>query len=1138
MEYMEHQEDDLVKIWEEDIVIPTYPVGEPDPNPMFLERRVYQGSSGEVYPLPLIGRLGDAPEPKVYRAVFLENRYLKVMVLPELGGRIQMAVDKSNGYQFIYYNRVIKPALVGLAGPWIAGGIEFNWPQHHRPSTFSPVSYTLEKCTDGSATLWLGEIERQNHTQGIAGVTLYANRAYIEIRVKIINRTPLPQSFLWWANVAVHVNDSYQAVFPPDVTAVMDHGKRDVVSFPTARGTYYKVDYSSGVDISRYINIPVPTSYMAYHSNYDFVGGYDHLRGAGMLHVADHHISPGKKLWTWGTGEFGKVWEHNLTDNDGPYIEIMAGVFTDNQPDFTWLAPYEQKSFVQIFMPYKEIGYVKQANAEILISLDIERAGPTAVARLGVYATLPGTRTIRLLAKERELLKRTLALDPGNPFCIELPIESSLSGETLCVDVFDEANHKLISYCTNSHAQSTLPEPAHDPGRPEDIQTVEELYLAGRHLEQYRHATRHPEGYYHEALERDPEDIRSNSALGLVLLRRGLFIESEAHFRRAIRRMTILNTNPYDGEAYFNLGLCLRFQERFDEAYDAFFSSIWSSAWQSAGYFEIARIDCRRQDFGLALEHLEMAVAASGLNGGARHLKAVVLRRLGNLEAAREAVGRNLELNRLDLGSWYEQALLAGFSGETRAEWVRVAGSSPHAYIDIAIDYAEAGLFEDACTILSTAATSGPRQGNPVTIFGLAASKAAPVYPMLPYYLGYYLQRIPEPDQASAKRFFEQAELQTTNYCFPDRVHSIPVLEEAIRMLPDGASGHALYYLGNLWYSKKEYGRAVDCWTRSAQTQRAGASVHRNLAIAYFNKRGAPDAALQAMEKAVALAPADARLRYELDQLMERLRMVPGKRLELLDRVRELCVQRDDLRLELVHLHNCVGRYEEALQLLETRTFHPWEGGEGKVAFEYTVAHQELARRALYAEEYRAASTHLRSALHLPDNLHEGKLPGARDNDTHYLLGCVLQAAGDSKGAEQEFVLATVGNPELGVQMFYNDQPADLLFYIGLAYRKLGDDTRAVQCFHSLIEYGTAHRDDQPEVDFFAVSLPDLSAFDELTLAENRAHCDYLMGLGHMGLGGFDDARERFTSALRGVPDLLRTIVHLELLERDPRYPQ
>ena len=336
---------EAVRVWKECVEIPTYPVGKKEKNPLFLEKRVYQGSSGAVYPYPVIESVGTKKENRQWTALFLENEYLKIMVLPEIGGRIQMALDKTNGHHFVYHNQVIKPALVGLTGPWISGGIEFNWPQHHRPGTYEPSDFTIQEHDDLSASIIIGELEQMSRTRSTVYMTLRPGKAVLDIEVRLFNGSRIPRRFLWWANPAVSVGEHYQSVFPPDVTAVMDHGKRDVSTFPIATGTYYKMDYSAGVDISRYANIPVPTSYMAHHSSYDFIGCFDHEKGAGMLHVANHHLVPGKKQWTWGNGDFGRAWDRILTDEDGPYIELMTGAYTDNQPDFSWLQPDEEKVF-------------------------------------------------------------------------------------------------------------------------------------------------------------------------------------------------------------------------------------------------------------------------------------------------------------------------------------------------------------------------------------------------------------------------------------------------------------------------------------------------------------------------------------------------------------------------------------------------------------------------------------------------------------------------------------------------------------------------------------------------------------------------------------------------------------------------
>ncbi|HEV7219262.1 MAG TPA: DUF5107 domain-containing protein, partial [Terriglobales bacterium] len=272
----EASESEPVRCWEQQVVIPTYPIQDADPNPMFLEKRVYQGSSGKVYPNPFTDRVALEKVNVSYKAILLENEYIELMILPEIGGRIHTGLDKTNQYDFFYRQHVIKPALVGLLGPWISGGVEFNWPQHHRPSTFMPVHASIEKSSDGSRTVWLSEHDPMLRMKGMVGICLSPGKSMVEAKVRLYNRTPLAQTFLWWANVAVRVHDQYQSFFPPDVIFVADHAKRAVSSFPVARNCYYGVDYRPGTDISWYKNIPVPTSYMVTESKYDFFGGYDH----------------------------------------------------------------------------------------------------------------------------------------------------------------------------------------------------------------------------------------------------------------------------------------------------------------------------------------------------------------------------------------------------------------------------------------------------------------------------------------------------------------------------------------------------------------------------------------------------------------------------------------------------------------------------------------------------------------------------------------------------------------------------------------------------------------------------------------------------------------------------------------------
>ena len=472
----------MVKAWREIVTIPTYEVGKPEKNPIFLEKRVYQGSSGVVYPYPVIESMSDEKKDVDYHAIWIENEYIKVMVLPELGGRIQMAYDKIKQRHFVYYNHVIKPALVGLVGPWISGGIEFNWPQHHRPSTYMPVDATIVENEDGSVTVWVNEMERMFHQKGMAGFTLRPGCAFLEIQGRVSNRTNLPQTFLWWANPAVEVNDDYQSVFPPDVNAVFDHGKRAVSSFPIATGTYYKMDYSAGVDISNYKNIFVPTSYMAVNSDYDFEGGYENDTKAGMLHVASHHFSPGKKQWTWGNGDFGRAWDRNLTDEATPeeakkwgidrkgfrpYIELMAGVYTENQPDFTWLMPYEEKQFVQYFMPYREIGIVKQASKDFI--MNIEETGEGLVT-FKVLATSKQKVRIILEGSNENFFDQVVTLSPEEVYVETITVNESLNDLRLVIDRAENPRYfPLLTWRAEDDDIRPIPDAAEAALLPQDI---------------------------------------------------------------------------------------------------------------------------------------------------------------------------------------------------------------------------------------------------------------------------------------------------------------------------------------------------------------------------------------------------------------------------------------------------------------------------------------------------------------------------------------------------------------------------------------------------------------------------------------------------------------------------------------------
>lgn len=1093
-----------VQAWAETVTLPTYRIGEPDKNPLFLENRVYQGSSGVVYPYPVVERVFDEKVDQTYTAIFLENRYLKLMILPELGGRLHRALDKTNGYDFVYHNRVIKPALVGLTGPWISGGIEFNWPQHHRPTTFEPVDWQIEAHDDGSCTVWCGEIERMFRTQGVHGFTLHPDRAYVDINVQLYNRTSEPQTFLWWANPAVAVNDDYQSIFPPDVHAVMDHGKRDVSTFPIATGTYYKVDYAPGTDISRYKNIPVPTSYMAYHSDFDFVGCYDHGRRAGMMHVANHHIVPGKKQWTWGNGDFGQRWDRHLTDEDGPYIELMCGAYTDNQPDFSWLLPGEEKRFTQTFLPYKTIVGVKNASKEVLLNLDVS----SGEAALGVYVTQPRRVEVLLLNGNERLYRNEVELSPERALTTTVPLAPGTPPQSLALRVLADGR-EILAFSPLPDEKPAIPAPATAAEPPAAIESVEELFLNGLHLEQYRHATYAPEPYYREALRRDPGHSRANNALGLLLYRRGKFAAAEPYFRRAVERLTLRNPNPRDGEPFYNLGLSLAMQARYNEAFDAFYKATWNGEWSAAAYFELARLASRAGRRDEALDLVRRSLATNGRHHKARHLEIALLRHLGRDNDARAAVNASLRTNRLNYGALWERQLLADESRIDDSPFARHTRLHPDTLLEVALDYAHAGLFDDAVRLL-----------EPVRH----------TQPMVDYTLGWIHEQAGRTEQALAA--FQSAAQLPPDRCFPNRLEDVLALTEAMAANPNDA--RAPYYLGNFWYAHRRYDEAIEAWEASRALDDGFPTVQRNLGLAYYNKRRDPERALKRLEHAFVLDPCDARVLFELDQLHKKRNRPPAERLALLDRHLELVEQRDDLALERISLFNLLGRPDDALRALTERTFHPWEGGEGKVTRQYVLSLVEIARHCIEDGELDDAIEHLQRARRYPPNLGEGKLHGTSENNIFYYLGRAHEALGAMNDARAWYERATAGLSEPTSAVFYNDQPPDAIFYRGLAHQRLGhvDEARAI--FRGLVDYGLVHMEDEVTIDYFAISLPTFLVFDEDLNQRNRIHCHYIAALGYTGLEQEVAALARFDAVLQLDANHLGAVLHRPLLPTVP----
>nr|WP_319269238.1 DUF5107 domain-containing protein [uncultured Draconibacterium sp.] len=1096
------------------LMIPTYELGKSEINPVFFEKRVYQGSSGKVYPVPFIDKVYDHKVDRNYQAATLENEFVKLVMLPEIGGRIFEAQDKTNNdYNFFYQQKVIKPALVGLAGPWISGGVEFNWPQHHRPGTYLPTDVYIEEEADGARTIWMSEYDPMYRLKGMHGIRIRPNSALVELRGRLFNRTPLTQNFLWWANVAVEVHKDYQSFFPPDVHYVADHAVRAQSSFPLAENDYYGIPYHERPgrnDLRNYNNIPVPTSYMVCDTKYDFFGGYDFKEDGGFIHVANRHIAPGKKQWTWGSEDFGRAWDRELTDEGGPYFELMAGVYTDNQPDFTYLLPYETKTFSQFWWSYKKLGPVQNANKDLAIRFEIQQGNKLD---LGVASSrkFENLKFILVIGNEKQVFENK-AVSPESPWKDNTIKFDAGQENSISLLVVDEQGKELIAYHHREVPKERNRKLAFEPKQPEEIESANELELIGEHLELYRHPTRYPEPYWKEAIKKDPKSYKSYIALGRVELKNGKFTEAEKNFRTAIDIMTTYHPNPASGEAHYFCGLACSLQGRKEEAYGLFYKSTWNFEWRSSAYYQLATLDCLNTDYETALEHLEASLDTNRQNNKAYILNAVILKNQGDKDAAKNVLAELFKTDALDQWAKFELATLSG----DYTDFIASSRNDAQTIIDIAFDYAEAGFYQEAIAVIEL----HHKNEVPECVVPNPMAKAV----MTEFVLAWLYEL--NGDNSKAVEILEKTKSASYDYVFPSRVYEQLVLEWALQV--DKENTVAAFGLGNYYFNLKRHKDAINVWQQAADANSNYGTLYRNLGIAYWNTFEDGEKARQAFLKAVELAPEDMRVRYEFDQLRKKLNDDPKERLEDLLAIKDQIITRDDFSVELAALYNFNGEYNYAMHLLKNRNFHPWEGGEGQVLRQFTYACLKLGQQALKDGDAETALAWFQKSMDTPDNLGEKYHPLQAVAHINYWKGMALKALGKTEEANEHFLAST--NEEGDFIDMAVSAYSELSYYKALSLNELGKTKEAQQLLTEIGKFGEAKLEEKAQIDYFATSLPLLLVFEDDIQKRNTIDAKYLIALAQIGLGDMKNAETNLKDVLTlnsmhvGAKDLLEQI--------------
>lgn len=1037
----------------ESIVIPTYPEPAKEEMPLFAEHRVHQRSTGRPYPNKAVLEVNrETRIDKTYTVVHLENDYLDVLVLPEIGGRIFAAADKTTGYDFFYRQHVIKPGLIGALGSWISGGVEFNWPFHHRPSGFLPCDFETEECEDGSVICWLSEHDPVDRMKGMVGIVLRPDRAYLETRMKLCNRTDVTKSFLWWENAAVPVNESYQIFFPKDVTYVNFHYLDSRISYPVAGdATFNGIDMKTARDISWHKNTKDATSYFACASKYDFFGGYDHGKDCGVVHIGNHHISPGKKMFTWAYNQLSKTWENTLTDTDGQYAELMAGSYTDNQPNFAWLEPYETKDFSQFWYPIQRIGTPDYANLDCAIRLAQDAIHLQATGTFG-----PARVTVR--QGEQVLLEETVNLAPAAPVTLAWTRPEGL----VSISVTSQGR-TIAAY--QEEKPDNLKKPSVKDPMPvaTEVASADELYLAGVHVEQYRDPAVIPDAYWLEALKRNPNHAGALLGMAKYCYQMARLTEAESYARKALTSLTKFNMHTQSGDPYFLLAQILEAQGKTEEAYDHYYKASWNGSAVSKSMAKLACLDLKRGDPLSALPHARQSLRKDADQPLAPVALAIALTQLGQQEQAREVIARGLKNDRFNM-------LLRWLSPMDKGYFFKKMDAEPaQTVLDMVFDLLSMGQKALAIQLLEQ--------------FGQLRSHSA----MTLHTLGYLKN-----DAALAL----QADTTPVGDTFPNRLGEIQVLQWAAA----AGSEHAPFLLGCLLYDKRQYEKAAAFFEESVRLEPDNYMTHRSLAVAWFSHLGRKADALKELEIARKLNCTQ-QLLYESVIALDIIGADPAEKIALLE-PHAAEFRRDDLFVELAKAYNQNRQPRKALDLLLSHTFVACEGGEHAIADQYMYAFYQQAMDQFRQGCYHDAYDLLTQALTLPKSLGSGIWNRCKYVPYQFRMAQCLEHMDRQKEAMAIYREIL----DIEVEFFSNMHLRELPYYQALCAEKLGLQQKAWNIMGKYKREWTKALT-QTDNGFFSTT-PFFISFVQEPAVLHRAYYLYLLGLVALYEGETDQARQ------------------------------
>ena len=950
-----------VRVWEDTLTLPTYEESAPDPNPAFD-----QYANGRFnYPYTLRTQLTDRRRDHAWRAVFLENEYLKCSVLPDLGGHLYTCTDKISGKPMFYANPSIKKAAISYRGAWAAFGVEFNFPVSHNWVSLSPVDFAFGKKDDGSAFVVVGNIDRVYGMQWSVRLMLRPHSTVLEQKVTLNNRSDVRHRFYWWNNAGVEVWDDSLIQYPMRFTA--SHGFREVAPWPVE---------ADGTDLSVVKNqTKGPVSLFVHGSREGFMGVWHPHTNTGTAHFADYAELPAKKIWSWGTDADGLDWRKTLSDNNSAYVEVQAGLFR-NQETYSFLQPRQTISFSEFWMPVRGIGGISRANLAGVIRLNREENA--LVAGLNVNQPVPGAK-LRIVVGGETIFQEKADLTPEQTWKHEVAKADPQQKYTF--ELLDENGGVLIRQTEGQYDWTPLeavrvgqqpvyrtPDPEH---RSEDdwIQLGNQLELDGNLLAGLQ--------TYQDALARFPESVELRKAAGRLCASLLRFQEAKRFLEPVYAR------NTTDGEVSYYLAIAYEALGQNREARESYEAALRQPGFRAAAGLRLAELAAREGNLYEADEYLRKAADASPND----------LRTAEELIAVLQAEGKKEESEKL-IAEWLAQFPQSYFLLERagRPDLHHLANDSDRV-LNLATEYMRLGMYSQALEVLSRNYPAAVEdQSEPGQ---LAPGK----HPMVAYYRGYCRVKL---GQSGAGDFSAPAKL-STDYVFPSRSEDIQVLTGALSANPQDARAH--YLLGALYFSKGVMDQALSEWDEARKLNRDIPVLHANLGRALLRAKKDPEQALQVFQEGLRTDSHNIALYSGIDQALSILRHAPQERVKALEQYPDRANMPTALVYELILNLAESGEFEKATALFHNRFFQREEGGTNvrQVWLEVQVQH------ALSQAQNGQCSEAINTVEHLgepvPDLLftHDGLEPFLRSARINYLVGSVFKACNLPEKAQDDF---------------------------------------------------------------------------------------------------------------------------------------